>query len=194
MAVYQASLDTVDGVPANDMTRLFQLYLRELGCLFKQGIRGNLQSRGDGAAQVFGLLGNGAESRRRTEVDDDQRAAVFGVGCHRVDDSVCSYLFRVVVFHDQSCLDSCSDHDRFSVEVLYRQMLQGIQHRWYDGRYNDVFYLADIQVFILEKLVDNHTVFICTLVVVRFKSPVGDHLSVLEQSQNDVCVSNIKCQ
>ena len=109
-----------------------------------------------------------------------------------VYDSVGADLLRIVVFDDQAGLDSRSDDDGSRIEVLLREMLKCVENRRYNCCDDDIFDLSKIKIFILEELIDDHTVFISALPVICFESPVGDHLTIPEYSQNDVCVSYIK--
>ena len=128
MAVDQTGLHALDGIAADRMPRLHQLYSRKFRRLFSASdeilIPGAIVP-----PRYSTFLRNTAKCSRRTEIDDDQRPAVFGICCYRVDDSVRSHLLRVIIFDDHPGLNSRADFDGSDIEVLDRQMLQSIGNR-----------------------------------------------------------------
>jgi hypothetical protein len=72
-------------------------------------------------------------------------------------------------------------------------VLKGVEDGRYDCGYDDILYVPDAQPFIVEQLIDDHSVFVGTLVVICFQTPVLDQFSIPEYSQYNVCVSYIKC-
>ena len=79
MAVNESGLHAFDSIAADYVTRLDEFHTGQLCRLFKESIRRDLDTRRDGTAQIFAFFGDTAESRRRSEIDDDQWSAVFGL-------------------------------------------------------------------------------------------------------------------
>ena len=110
------------------MTRFFQFDFRKFRGLLEQRVRRDFQSRRDGAADILCVRRQRAEGRRCSEIYDDKRAAVFGVGGDSIDDPVGADLLRIIVFDDQAGLDSRSDDDRSRIEILLREVLQRVEY------------------------------------------------------------------
>ena len=71
MAVNESGLHAFDSIAADYVTRLDEFHTGQLCRLFKESIRRDLDTRRDGTAQIFAFFGDTAESRRRSEIDDD---------------------------------------------------------------------------------------------------------------------------
>lgn len=84
------------------MTRFLKFHFRQLGSLFKEGFRGNLQPRRYGTAQIFRLFGDGAESGRRAEINDNQGTSILMYCCHSINNTVGAYLLWIIVFNDKA--------------------------------------------------------------------------------------------
>ena len=80
-----------------------------LGRLEIEGLGGDLDARGDGPAQVLALGRDGVERRRRAEIEDDDRAAVFLEGGDRGRDPVGPDLEGVLVEDGHARLEARAD-------------------------------------------------------------------------------------
>lgn len=76
-AIEDTGLHTFDGVAANDLIRADDFDTRQFRRALYQGICRDADARADSTAEVGPFLVDGAEGRRRAEVDDDDRAAEF---------------------------------------------------------------------------------------------------------------------
>ena len=96
-AEVQAGLHAGHGVGADHVLGRPEIHQRQARGLAEQGVDGDADADGDGAAEVFGVLRNHVEVDGGAHIDDDARAAVFVEAGDAVDQAVGAHFVGVVV-------------------------------------------------------------------------------------------------
>jgi hypothetical protein len=117
VAVEDARLEGLDGVAADRRPGLGQFDPVEAGGPFEEGLGGDQQPGGDGAAQVVAVAVDGVEGGGGAEVDDDGRPAVAVVGGQGVGDAVGPDLLGVLIENADAGPDARADNQRLQAEV-----------------------------------------------------------------------------
>ena len=111
LAEHESGLHALARVRADDVVGGLQVDLRQPSGLGEQRLGARLDSRSDRAAQIGAVRRNHVHGGGGAEVDDDDGAAVRGIGRDAVHDAVGTDLVRVVVADRHTGLQAGAHHE-----------------------------------------------------------------------------------
>ncbi|CDN41104.1 hypothetical protein BN871_AB_01020 [Paenibacillus sp. P22] len=191
IAENDAGLHRSHGIAADDAARPDKLDSRQLGRFLVKRFRRDADARHDGAAQISAARIDIIEGRRRTEIDDDERRAVFLDAGDRIHDAVRSDLARILVPDVEARLDAGTDDERGVPKVVDRQLLQRPHERRHDRRDDDSVDGIDGNAGELEEVVHHHAVLVARRRAVGAHAPVMEQLLSAVDAEHDIRIAYV---
>src|SRR6185369_14800826 len=129
-AVIESALYARDGGGADYIFGPAEFHLRKAGSPAEEGVNGNADADGYGAAEVLALSRDAIEINRCAHIDDHAGTAVFIKAGNTVDEPVRADLVGVVVQNLETDIGLGTDEHRVGVEVAPRHVgKRGIDRR-----------------------------------------------------------------
>ena len=128
-------MHALDGVLADHRAWAGQLNPPQGSRAGRSGVGGDLDTRGDRAAQEFTFGRHHVDADRRPEVDHDRRGVVLLKSCQTVDDPVGTDFFGIVDEQRYAGADAGLDEDMWNRRpVLLEHHPDLMQHRRHGGQ------------------------------------------------------------
>ncbi len=194
IAAHGTRLHAHDGIGADCLVRPHDVHARQLGGLLEQRFHGNLDAGENGAAAVRAGLVDDVKRRRRANVNDDERCAVFLNRGNRVDQTVNADLPRVVIAVYQTGIHVFADNHRAHADVLANRVDERVHDRRHDRSHNDRLRVRRLQTQKRIVHVNLHAELIRCALRRRGQAEAADELFVFINAKNRIGIAYVNRQ
>ena len=164
----------MDSVAANDRGRALDINTGELGGVREERIRGQVDARGDRAAEILTVFGDGVEGGGGAEINHAGRTSVQRLDRDRVRHAVRADGARVFIANSDARLDARVHDERFAFEIFAAGLRDAPRQRRDDRGEADPCQVGGRLADVREQAEDLQAVFVGHARVLGGQPPVMD--------------------
>lgn len=188
---YDAGLHAFHCCAPNGAFGCFELDAGQPSRAFKKGLQRNLETGGDGAAQIDPVGGNGVNGRRGAKIDDNGRQAVLMHDADGVDDAVAAHFFGSCVADAQTGVGTVRDDKRLDAERLAAKRVEDVVERGDDRGDGNPRHLVGLEACKMHQAENGQRVLIGCACPIGADAPMSLQLRTLIHAEGDVGISYI---